>query len=92
MAEKADDGPQGLMRMLREGIDGVVEVRHGIDGGLADDGNLVELLVQLLDATGELKAQYRPGAMVASFMLDPDDPAVLRRESIPVPKGPVDTW
>jgi hypothetical protein len=39
-----------------------------------------------------LKAQYRPGAMVASFMLDPDDPAVLRRDSIPVPKGPVDVW
>ncbi len=45
-----------------------------------------------LDEHGELKAQYRPGAMVASFMLDPDDPAVMRRESIPMPKGPVDTW
>jgi len=45
-----------------------------------------------LDEHGELQARYRPGAMVASFMLDPDDPAVLRRESIPVPKGPVDTW
>lgn len=45
-----------------------------------------------LDEKGELKAQYRPGAMVASFMLDPDDPAVMRRESIPVPKGPVDVW
>jgi hypothetical protein len=29
--------------------------------------------------------------MVASFMRDPDDP-VFARESIPVPKGPVDTW
>lgn len=45
-----------------------------------------------LDEHGELQARYRPGAMVATFMLDPDDPAVLRRESIPVPKGPVDVW
>ena len=45
-----------------------------------------------LDEHGELKTQYRPAAMAASFMLDPDDPAVLRRESIPVPKGPVDVW
>ena len=45
-----------------------------------------------LDANGELQARYQPAAMVATFMLDPDDPAVLRRESIPVPKGPVDVW
>jgi nifR3 family TIM-barrel protein len=45
-----------------------------------------------LDEHGELRAQYRPGAMVASFMRDEDEPAGLRRESIPVPKGPVDTW
>jgi nifR3 family TIM-barrel protein len=44
------------------------------------------------DEQGELLPKFRPGAMVASFMLDPDDPAVMRRESIPVPKGPVDTW
>jgi tRNA-dihydrouridine synthase B len=48
--------------------------------------------VQFLDETGELKEQYRPDKMVASFMLDPDDPAALRRDAIPVPKGPVDTW
>jgi tRNA-dihydrouridine synthase B len=46
---------------------------------------------QFCDADGVLKPQYAPGAMVASFMRDPDDP-VFARESIPVPKGPVDTW
>ncbi len=46
---------------------------------------------QFLDETGELKVQYRPAAMVASFMRDPDDP-VHTRDAIPVPKGPVDTW
>ena len=45
-----------------------------------------------LDERGELQDRYKPGAMVASFMLDPDDPAVLRRDAIPVPKGPVDVW
>lgn len=45
-----------------------------------------------LDENGELRAQYRPGPMVASFMREDDEPAVMRRESIPVPKGPVDVW
>ena len=45
-----------------------------------------------LDEHGELRAKFRPEPLIASFMLDPDDPAVLRRESIPVPKGPVDVW
>ncbi|HEY8993167.1 MAG TPA: tRNA dihydrouridine synthase DusB [Lacunisphaera sp.] len=47
---------------------------------------------QFLDEHGELRPQYRPDPMVASFMRDEDDPASLRRESIPVPKGPVDVW
>lgn len=48
--------------------------------------------VPFLDEKGELRAQYRPDPMVPTFMLDPDDPAVMRRNAIPVPKGPVDTW
>ena len=45
-----------------------------------------------LGANGELRPQYRPDPLVASFMLDPDDPAALRRDAIPVPKGPIDVW
>jgi len=45
-----------------------------------------------LDEKGELRAQYRPSPMVASFMQDPDDPEVMKRNAIPVPKGPVETW
>ncbi len=45
-----------------------------------------------LDEHGELRPKYRPDPMVASFMRDEDEPAVMRRESIPVPKGPVDVW
>ena len=44
------------------------------------------------DERGELRAKYRPAPMVATFMLDPADPAARRRDSIPVPKGPVDVW
>ena len=51
----------------------------------------LEWRTQFCDVNGELRAQYRPGPMVASFMRDPDDP-VFTRESIPVPKGPVETW
>jgi tRNA-dihydrouridine synthase B len=47
---------------------------------------------QFLDADGELRPQYRPDPLVASFMRDEDDPAALRRDAIPVPKGPVDVW
>jgi len=48
--------------------------------------------IPFLDETGELREKYRPGPMMASFMRDEDEPAVMRRDSIPVPKGPVDVW
>jgi nifR3 family TIM-barrel protein len=47
---------------------------------------------RFLDAHGELLSRYRLSPMVASFMRTDDDPAVTRRDAIPVPKGPVDTW
>jgi tRNA-dihydrouridine synthase B len=44
---------------------------------------------QFLDEAGELKPHFQPPPLVASFM---QDPAVARREQIPVPKGPVEVW
>ncbi|HUR46179.1 MAG TPA: tRNA dihydrouridine synthase DusB [Candidatus Saccharimonadales bacterium] len=44
---------------------------------------------QFLDSEGNLKPNYRPPPMVASFM---QDPAVALRSQIPVPKGPVEVW
>jgi tRNA-dihydrouridine synthase B len=44
---------------------------------------------QFLEEDGELKPQYRPAAMVASFM---QEPGVAQRQQIPVPKGPVEVW
>jgi nifR3 family TIM-barrel protein len=44
---------------------------------------------QFLDEDGQLKPQYRPPPMVASFM---EAPAAARRDHIPVPKGPVEVW
>lgn len=43
---------------------------------------------QFLDDNGQLKPNYRPGPMMVSFM----GPASAQRESIPVPKGPVEVW
>lgn len=43
------------------------------------------------DADGNLLPKYAPDPMVASFQRDEDDP-VFARESIPVPKGPVEVW
>jgi nifR3 family TIM-barrel protein len=44
---------------------------------------------QFLDDSGELKPRFAPPPLVASFM---QEPAVSRREHIPVPKGPVEVW
>ena len=44
---------------------------------------------QFLDDTGELKPNYLPPPMVASFM---QPPGVASREQIPVPQGPVEVW
>jgi hypothetical protein len=44
---------------------------------------------QFLDEDGELKPQYRPAPLIASFMQEPD---VTQRRAIPVPKGPVEVW
>jgi len=44
---------------------------------------------QFLDENGELLPRFQPGPMVASFMREP---AAAVRESIPVPKGPVEVW
>jgi nifR3 family TIM-barrel protein len=44
---------------------------------------------QFLDDQGELQPRFQPAPLVASFMREP---AVVSREAIPVPKGPVETW
>ena len=44
---------------------------------------------QFLDDTGELLPRYQLAPMIASFMQEPD---AVRREHIPVPKGPVEVW
>jgi tRNA-dihydrouridine synthase B len=44
---------------------------------------------QFLDAEGQLKPQYRPAPLVASFM---QEPAAVTRNAIPVPSGPVEVW
>jgi nifR3 family TIM-barrel protein len=51
--------------------------------------NYLKWREQFLDESGDLKPNYRPAPMVASFM---QEPAVATRENIPVPKGPVELW
>jgi nifR3 family TIM-barrel protein len=47
---------------------------------------------QFCDDRGELLPKFAPAPMVASFMRDPSEAASVTRESIPVPKGPVEVW
>ncbi len=53
-----------------------------------------EWRAQFLGADGKLMEKYRPGPMMASFMMDggDDQPAVASRKEIPVPRGPVEVW
>ena len=52
--------------------------------------NYLRWRAQFCDASGELLPRYRLQPMVASFMRDA--PPSTRRESIPVPRGPVEVW
>src|SRR5215469_2811416 len=52
--------------------------------------NYIRWRQQFLDDRGELLPRFQPPPMVASFMRD--EPAVVQREKIPVPKGPVEVW
>jgi len=52
--------------------------------------NYIRWRGQFLDDRGDLLPRFQPPPMVASFMRD--EPAVARREHIPVPKGPVEVW
>jgi tRNA-dihydrouridine synthase B len=47
---------------------------------------------QFCDDQGELLPSYRPAQMQPSFMRDEEESAVTTRSSIPVPKGPIETW
>ncbi len=44
------------------------------------------------DPSGELLQKYRPAPMSPSFADADDEAGVLSRASIPVPRGPVETW
>ncbi len=63
-----------------------LETRAEYDGIL---GDYIAWRRQFLDESGNLQPNYRSPPMVPSFMQEPD---AARRESIPVPKGPVEIW
>jgi nifR3 family TIM-barrel protein len=46
--------------------------------------------LQFLDENGQLKPNYRPAPLVASFM--PEGHPAVHPGQIPVPKGPVEVW
>ncbi|MEY2880097.1 MAG: hypothetical protein RLZZ15_2477 [Verrucomicrobiota bacterium] len=66
-----------------------IRTRADFDAALTE---YVAWRAQFCDERGELLAKFAPAPMVASFMREPGDEGVFARESIPVPKGPVDVW
>lgn len=65
-----------------------IQTRMDYDVLLAE---YLEWRKQFLDDEGELREPYRPAPMEATFMKD-ELPEVVQRQSIPVPKGPVEYW
>jgi len=66
-----------------------IRTRADFDAAVAE---FLEWRRPFCDDRGELLPKYAPSPLVASFMRDPDDPASVARDAIPVPKGPVDVW
>ena len=66
-----------------------ISTRKDFESTLVD---YIDWREQFVDASGELIEHYRQSPMIPSFMQDNDEPAVGKRNSIPVPKGPVDVW
>ncbi|MED6315246.1 MAG: tRNA dihydrouridine synthase DusB [Verrucomicrobiota bacterium] len=66
-----------------------ISTRKDFESTLVD---YIDWREQFIDASGELIEHYRQSPMIPSFMQDNDEPAVGKRNSIPVPKGPVDVW
>ena len=66
-----------------------IESRADFDAAIAE---YLAWRAQFCDERGALLDKFAPAPMVASFMRDPDDPASFARDSIPVPKGPVEVW
>jgi len=66
-----------------------ISTRNDFESALID---YLDWREQFVDANGELIEHYRQNPMVPSFMQKNDEPAVEKRNAIPVPNGPVDVW
>lgn len=69
----------------------IITIRSRIDFETAL-AEFLEWRKQFCDDQGVLLPKFAPTPMIASFMREPGDPASVARESIPVPKGPVEVW
>ena len=47
---------------------------------------------QFCDERGELQERFAPAPLIASFMRSPEEQLAAERDTIPVPKGPVEVW
>jgi tRNA-dihydrouridine synthase B len=66
-----------------------IRSRADFDAAVAE---FLQWRAQFCDDRGDLLPKFAPAPMVASFMRDPAEPAGISRETIPVPKGPVEVW
>jgi tRNA-dihydrouridine synthase B len=66
-----------------------IKGRSDFEAALAE---FIEWRAVFCDAQGDLLPKYSPAPMVASFMRPPGEGGALERDSIPVPKGPVEVW
>ena len=69
----------------------IITIQSRADFAAALDA-YIEWRSSFCDERGQLLSKYAPAPMVASFMRADGEPDALDRMSIPVPKGPVETW
>jgi nifR3 family TIM-barrel protein len=66
-----------------------IKSRADFEGALSD---YISWRSAFCDPSGELLPKFRPAPMSPSFLEPAAEAAVFSRESIPVPRGPVETW
>ena len=66
-----------------------IKSRADFEAALAE---YVAWRAQFCDERGALLEKFAPARMMASFMREPGEPDSTTRNSIPVPKGPVEVW
>jgi tRNA-dihydrouridine synthase B len=66
-----------------------IESRAGFEAAITE---FLQWRAAFCDPSGELLPKYQPSPMAPDFAGDGDEAEVFSRDSVPVPRGPVEVW